>query len=145
MGDGMYDYCAQPPHFLYVHFICLLSAFYLPLFAIENSYAAGWGEESSLAVEILNGTIVLLQCMFVIGLRLLGQKMAYPYGYDYEDLSVTTYCETTLHICDIIFTTGGSDLVANNYGVEGEGKDDDVTSKGDDPDSDDTDSLTDEQ
>jgi len=73
--DGIYDYCDQPPHFFYIHFLCLLSAFYLPLFAIDNAYSAGWGSETSWGIEVLNGIIVLLQCVFVVGLRLLGQKM----------------------------------------------------------------------
>ncbi|GFH51254.1 hypothetical protein CTEN210_07730 [Chaetoceros tenuissimus] len=106
--DGIYDYCDQPPHFFYIHFLCLLSAFYLPIFAIDNGFKGGWGAYSSIGIEILNGIIVLLQCIFVIGLRLIGQKMADPYGDDHEDLSVKTYVETTLHICRIIFTTEGS-------------------------------------
>ena len=44
--DGMYDYTDQPPHFFYIHFLVLLSALYLPLFAIDTAYAAGWGEET---------------------------------------------------------------------------------------------------
>jgi len=106
--DGIYDYCDQPPHFFYIHFLCLLSAFYLPIFAIDQAYRSGWGENSSLGIEFLNGIIVLLQCVFCVGLRLLGQKMVDPYGDDLEDLSVKTYVETTLHICNIIFTTTGS-------------------------------------
>ena len=39
--DGMYDYTDQPPHFFYIHFLVLLSALYLPLFAIDTAYAAG--------------------------------------------------------------------------------------------------------
>ena len=108
--DGIYDYCDQPPHFFYIHFLCLLSAFYLPIFAIDNAYKAGWGDDSVWAAELLNGVIVLLQCIFVIGLRLLGQKMVDPYGDDLEDLSVQTYVESTLHICKIMSTTTGSDL-----------------------------------
>ena len=46
--DGMYDYTDQPPHFFYVHFLVLLSALYLPLFAIDTAYGAGWGDETSL-------------------------------------------------------------------------------------------------
>ena len=44
--DGMYDWSDQPPHFFYIHFLVLLSALYLPLFAIDTAYAAGWGEET---------------------------------------------------------------------------------------------------
>lgn len=108
--DGIYDYCAQPPHFFYIHFLCLLSAFYLPLFAIDNAYSAGWADDTDWGIEVLNGIIVLLQCIFVIGLRLLGQKMVDPYGDDNEDLSVVTYVESTLHITRIVFTSKGTHL-----------------------------------
>lgn len=100
--DGIYDYCDQPPHFFYIHFLCLLSIFYLPLFAINNAYAAGLGDDTHISVDLLNGIIVFLQCIFVVGLRLLGQKMIDPYGSDMEDLSVITYVETTLEICNTI-------------------------------------------
>lgn len=79
---GIYDYCDQPPHFFYIHFLCLLSAFYLPIFAIDQAYRSGWGANSSIGIEFLNGIIVLLQCVFCVGLRLLGQKMVDPYGDD---------------------------------------------------------------
>ena len=100
--DGIYDYCDQPPHFFYIHFLCLLSALYLPIFAVDNAYSAGWGDDSDWSVEIINFTIVVLQSIFVVGLRLLGQKMIDPFGDDYEDLSVLTYVETTLENCRII-------------------------------------------
>ena len=73
--DGMYDYTDQPPHFFYIHFLVLLSALYLPLFAIDTAYSAGWGEETYIGLDILNGIIVFLQCIFVVGLRSLGTKM----------------------------------------------------------------------
>ena len=108
--DGIYDYCDQPPHFFYIHFLCFLSAFYLPLFAVDSAYVAGFGENSDLGFQAYMAVVVLLQCIFVTGLRLLGQKMLDPYGDDSEDLSVTTYVETTLHICSIISSTSGSYL-----------------------------------
>ena len=77
---------------------------------LVNGFKGGWGAYSSIGIEVLNGIIVFLQCIFVIGLRLIGQKMADPYGDDHEDLSVKTYVETTLHICRIIFTTEGTVL-----------------------------------
>lgn len=107
-ADGMYDYCDQPPHFFYVHFLCWLSAIYLPVFAIDNAYAAGVGDGAVWEIEVLNLIIVFLQCLFVIGLRTLGQKMVDPYGADFEDLSVLTYVESTLHNCAIIAGTKGS-------------------------------------
>jgi len=100
--DNLYNYCDQPPHFFYIHFLVLLSALYLPLFAIDMGYNAGWGEEVFVGLDILNGVIVFLQCLFVVGLRALGNKMIDPYGNDFEDLSVISYIESTAKICDSI-------------------------------------------
>eukprot|EP00573_Skeletonema_grethae_P001810 CAMPEP_0201691054 /NCGR_PEP_ID=MMETSP0578-20130828/4317_1 /ASSEMBLY_ACC=CAM_ASM_000663 /TAXON_ID=267565 /ORGANISM="Skeletonema grethea, Strain CCMP 1804" /LENGTH=386 /DNA_ID=CAMNT_0048176177 /DNA_START=84 /DNA_END=1244 /DNA_ORIENTATION=- len=100
--DGMYDYTDQPPHFFYIHFLVLLSALYLPLFAIDTAYAGGWGAEKAIGLDILQGIIVFLQCIFVVGLRSLGTKMIDPYGDDLEDLSVINYVEGTLEICATI-------------------------------------------
>mmetsp|Transcript_34880 Transcript_34880/g.74394 ORF Transcript_34880/g.74394 Transcript_34880/m.74394 type:complete len:388 (-) Transcript_34880:75-1238(-) len=105
--DGMYDYTDQPPHFFYIHFVDLLSALYLPLFAINTAYSAGWGKECYLGLDVLNGLIVLLQCIFVVGLRSLGTKMIDPYGDDLVDLSVILYVEATLEICDTIMNSKG--------------------------------------
>ena len=76
--DGIYDFCDQPPHFFYIHFLCFLSAFYLPLFAIDSAYIAGFGENSDWGFQVYKALVVLLQCIFVTGLRLLGQKMVDP-------------------------------------------------------------------
>ena len=100
--DGMYDYTDQPPHFFYIHFLVLLSALYLPLFAIDTAFAGGWGAEKSIGLDVLQGIIVFLQCIFVVGLRSLGTKMIDPYGDDLEDLSVINYVEGTLEICQTI-------------------------------------------
>jgi predicted membrane chloride channel (bestrophin family) len=93
--DTLYDYCDQPIHFFYIHFLCLLSALYLPLFAVDNAYGAGVGEEVHWTLDLVALLIVLLQSIFVIGLRLLGQKMIDPYGDDLEDLSVMYYVKST--------------------------------------------------
>lgn len=103
--DGIYDYCDQPTHFFYIHLLCLLSALYLPLFAVNNAYSAGWGEDSDWRMELLNGVIVFLQSIFVVGLRLLGQMMVDPFGDDFEDLSVITYVSTTIENSRIILET----------------------------------------
>lgn len=89
--DGLYDYSDQPIHFFYIHFLCLLSTVYLPLFAAENAFGAGTGYNVHWTWDLLAGMIVLVQAIFVIGLRLLGQKMSDPFGDDLEDLSVLTY------------------------------------------------------
>jgi hypothetical protein len=56
-------------------------------------------------LDVLNGLIVLLQCIFVVGLRSLGTKMIDPYGDDLEDLSVILYVESTLEICSTIMNS----------------------------------------
>ncbi|KAL3924700.1 MAG: hypothetical protein SGILL_000887 [Bacillariaceae sp.] len=106
--DGIYNAVDQQPHFFYIHFLCLLSALYLPIFAVENAFTAGWGDESSWVVEILTGTIVILQSFFVVGLRLLGQKLADPFGDDLEDLSIMTYVLGTIKSTKILLSKNGS-------------------------------------
>ena len=103
-SDGIYDYCDQPTQFFYVHFLCLLSALYLPLFAADHGYSAGLGQDSRWSIELLQGVIILTQCFFVVGLRLLGQIQVDPFGKDVEDLSVLTYISTTIENCNIICT-----------------------------------------
>ncbi len=105
--DSMYHCTYQPTHFLYIHFVYLMSTLYLPLFAINTAYSAGWGKECYLGLDVLNGLIVLLQCMFVVGLRSLGTKMIDPYGNNLVDLSVILYVEATLEICDTIMNSKG--------------------------------------
>lgn len=90
MGS-LFDYCDQPIHFFYIHFLVLLSTCYLPLFAIDSAYNAGSGNDVHWGVDLLNAMIVMLQSVFVIGLRVLGQKMVDPFGDDVEDLSVLHY------------------------------------------------------
>lgn len=100
--DGIYDHCDQPTYFFYILFLCLLSTLYQPLFAVENAYSAGRGSDADWTIEMLNWTIVLVQSVFVVGLRFLGQKMIDPFGDDYEDLSVLTYVYTTVGKCRTI-------------------------------------------
>lgn len=40
---------------------------------------------------MVNGLIVFLQAVYVIGLRLMADRLAEPYGSDLEDLSVLYY------------------------------------------------------
>lgn len=103
--DGLYQYCDQPVHFFYIHFLCLLSAVYLPLFAADSAFSAGMGENLNWTWDILSGLIVLVQAVFVIGLRLLGQKMSDPFGDDLEDLSVLTYLLETWKLSNNILET----------------------------------------
>lgn len=61
---------------------------------MDAAYSAGSGDDMHWGLDVTSGLIVLLQSMFVIGLRLLGAKMVDPYGIDDEDLSVLHYIET---------------------------------------------------
>mmetsp|Transcript_24142 Transcript_24142/g.28434 ORF Transcript_24142/g.28434 Transcript_24142/m.28434 type:complete len:449 (+) Transcript_24142:186-1532(+) len=103
--DSIYDYTDQPPHFFYIHFLAILAFVYLPLFAVNTAYNTGWGDDDNMFMDVLNGLIVLLQCIFVLGLRSLGTKMIDPYGSDLEDLSVIHYVDATLDTCNIIMTS----------------------------------------
>lgn len=91
----LYNAADQPIPFFYVHFICLLTAMYLPLFAITQGINAGTGEDSHWVVDVVAGLVVVLQSIFVIGLRVLGQKVSDPYGDDLVDLSVMFYVQFT--------------------------------------------------
>mmetsp|Transcript_2869 Transcript_2869/g.6752 ORF Transcript_2869/g.6752 Transcript_2869/m.6752 type:complete len:409 (+) Transcript_2869:43-1269(+) len=110
--DGIHDTCFQPPHFFYIHFLCLLSALYLPLFAIDMSATLGWDSaNSNILTELVAAIIVLLQSIFVVGLRLLGQRMIDPYGDDYEDIAVITIVSGCVEITRIILDTHDQDSV----------------------------------
>jgi Bestrophin, RFP-TM, chloride channel len=84
-----------PIPFFYVHFICLLTTLYLPLFAVTSAVEAGTGTDTHWSAGVIKGMVVLLQSIFVIGLRVLGQKMSDPYGDDLIDLSVMYYVNFT--------------------------------------------------
>ena len=77
------------------HFICLLTTLYLPLFAVTSAIEAGTGDDIHWSAGVIKGLVVLLQAIFVLGLRVLGQKMSDPYGDDLIDLSVMYYVEFT--------------------------------------------------
>ena len=99
----LFDAKDLPIPFFYVHFICFLTAMYLPLFALTAAMKAGTGKKDDSAgtekdvwlAEVIIGLVVFLQAVFVNGLRILGQKMSDPYGDDLEDLSVIFFVEFT--------------------------------------------------
>ena len=103
--NTLYEYSDQPILFFYIHFLCLLSALYLPLFAVSNAYKAGSGDERHWSADVLSGLIVLVQAFFVIGLRMLGRKMVEPFGDDLEDLSVLRYVKTAWQRSNRILAT----------------------------------------
>ena len=108
--ESLYHYHDQPIHFYYIHFLSLLTVIYLPVFSVATAYSAGMmvqhqegndndDNNSMMGIhwtsDVLSGIIVLLQCIFVVGLRLLGKALLDPYGNDLEDLSVIHYIQDT--------------------------------------------------
>ena len=91
----IYDAADLPIPFFYVHFISLLAVLYMPLFAIAAAYKVGVGNDILWVADILVLLVVILQSIFVNGLRLLGQKMNDPFGDDLTDLSVIFYATFT--------------------------------------------------
>jgi Bestrophin, RFP-TM, chloride channel len=91
----LYNAADLPIPFFYVHFICLLTALYLPLFAITQGINAGTGADSHWVVDVVAGLVVFLQSIFIIGLRIVGQKVSDPYGDDLVDFSVMFFIQFT--------------------------------------------------
>lgn len=88
-----------PIPFFYVHFLSLLTAIFLPLFAVVIAYDTGpvLEGENVLVAEIVSGLVVFLQALFVIGLRILGQQLSDPYGGDLIDLQIARYVNMILN------------------------------------------------
>lgn len=94
----LYNAADLPIPFFYV----LRSRFYL--FAVVAlpttvchipSVQGGNWERVYWTADMVAGLVVLLQAIFVQGLRILGQKMSDPYGDDQLDLSVIFFCVFT--------------------------------------------------
>jgi len=88
-----------PIPFFYVHFISMLTAVYLPLFAVVVAFETGEVDNTSsmLVAEVVSGLVVFLQSLFVIGLRILGQQLSDPYGGDLIDLQIARYVNMILN------------------------------------------------
>ena len=99
-----------PVPFFYVHFICLLTALYLPLFAVAAAYNAGTGDNIHWTADVVAGLSVILQSIFVNGLRILGQKMSDPWGPDEIDLSVIYYVTFTWKMSNRILESERPDV-----------------------------------
>lgn len=91
----LFDDDDQSISFAYYHFICFLSAVYMPLFAMSAALDAGIGEAAYWLTDIVAGLIVLLQGIFVVGLRVLAENMSDPFGDDVGNLSVLHYINST--------------------------------------------------
>jgi len=109
-----------PIPFFYVHFLALLTAIYLPLFALmvsfkTSSHGSSDSEQEQIIpwyAELVGVSLVLLQSFLVIGLRMLGQQLGNPYGEDFIDLQITSYITMTLSTSNRILES--IDINANN-------------------------------
>eukprot|EP00560_Eucampia_antarctica_P009779 CAMPEP_0197829502 /NCGR_PEP_ID=MMETSP1437-20131217/5992_1 /TAXON_ID=49252 ORGANISM="Eucampia antarctica, Strain CCMP1452" /NCGR_SAMPLE_ID=MMETSP1437 /ASSEMBLY_ACC=CAM_ASM_001096 /LENGTH=459 /DNA_ID=CAMNT_0043431235 /DNA_START=115 /DNA_END=1494 /DNA_ORIENTATION=+ len=96
----LYNFKDQPIIFFYIHLLTFVSVLYLPLFALYISYHVDHKHDDtfeipSMTADVVAGLVVFLQSIFVIGLRILGQKLSDPFGTDFEDLSVMFYVTFT--------------------------------------------------
>ena len=62
---------------------------------MTSAINAGTGSDTHWIADVVSGLVVFLQAIFVIGLRILGQKISDPYGDDLVDLSVIHYVNFT--------------------------------------------------
>lgn len=103
----MYDHYDQPLLFIYVHFIVILTAIYLPLAAVYISHEVATSEAAHWFNDVIGLLALLLQCMFVIGVRYVAQVMRIPYAGELESLPVLSFVEGC---CDmsmrIMYSTG---------------------------------------
>jgi len=89
-----------PIPFFYVHFLSMLTAVYLPLFAVVIAFETGpvmIDSNSTWVAETVSGLVVFLQALFVIGLRILGQQLSDPFGGDLIDLQIARYVNMILN------------------------------------------------
>lgn len=78
----------------HLYIVCLLSVLYLPLSAVQIGLQAGTGEDVYWANDVVTGLVVLLQALFILGLRLLADALDKPYDSDLLGLSVMHYIST---------------------------------------------------
>eukprot|EP00977_Amphora_coffeiformis_P029109 scaffold38790_cov214-Amphora_coffeaeformis.AAC.1 len=89
----MYDHYDQPLLFIYVHFIVILTAIYLPLAAVYVSHEVAKSESFHWFNDVIGILALLLQCIFVIGVRYVAQVMRVPYAGELESLPVLSFVE----------------------------------------------------
>ncbi|KAL3923993.1 MAG: hypothetical protein SGILL_001319 [Bacillariaceae sp.] len=110
----MYDHYEQPLQFIYIHFIVILTVIYLPLAAVYVSNEVAMSDSARWFSEMIGVLALLLQCIFVIGIRYVAQVMRIPYAGELESLPVLTYAEECCSMSlRIMYSTGYSSLEAS--------------------------------
>ena len=112
----LYNAVDMPIPFFYVHFLSFLTALYLPLFAVTCATAiqATGAGTTYWTADLIAGLVVVLQSIFVIGLRILGQIMGDPYGEDLIDLSVIHFVSSTWIMSNRILESNIPDPVSDD-------------------------------
>lgn len=72
----LFDNGDQAISFAFYNFICFLSAVCLPFFAMSSALDAGIGDAAYWLTDVVAGLIVVLQAIFVVGLRVLAENMS---------------------------------------------------------------------
>eukprot|EP00536_Pseudo-nitzschia_multiseries_P018367 jgi/Psemu1/248689/estExt_Genewise1.C_24320004 len=88
--------CTRPIPFFYVHFLAILTAVYCPLFAVSVAFQTGPATVSPLQ-DAISFLVVILQSLFTIGLRILGQQLSDPFGGELIDLQIARYVNMILN------------------------------------------------
>lgn len=76
---------------------------YLPLSAVHIALQAGTGDNVYWVNDVVTGLVVMLQAVFIVGLRLLADAMEKPYESDVEDLSVMHYISKHIRFVRFFF------------------------------------------
>ena len=74
----MYDYNDQPIPFFLTHFAVLMTFIFLPLVSISHGLAAGTGANTYWLRDIVEGIVVFLQAIVLLGLRTLANMLSDP-------------------------------------------------------------------
>jgi len=91
---GLYDFADQSFPFAYIHLTFVVCSIYLLLitYTIATYLPAS---TASIFPHLLGAISLLINVVFVIGLRKIGKQMMDPYGQDVQSLSVMHYIEFT--------------------------------------------------
>jgi len=108
---ALFSYSDQSFPFSYIHLTIIICSIYLPLFAYATATYLPV-HENSIFPNVLGAFIVMINIVFVIGVREIGKQMMDPYGNDLQDLSVLFYLENGLTasrriFCGYRFTSPG--------------------------------------
>ena len=91
----MYAFDDQPAPFFLTHFSVLMSFIFLPMIAVSDGLDAGTGDNVYWVKDVVQGVIIFLTALVLLGLWSLGNMLGDPYGDDLLDLSVLHYINVT--------------------------------------------------